>query len=61
MICNKRKNNYNATITWIQRKIAFPLIELEYAYVEAADLLMLLSGDAYCTQLNFNGAYRSTR
>ena len=27
MICKKRKNNYNVTITWIRRKIAFTLIK----------------------------------
>ena len=51
VICKKRKTNYNITITWIGRKIAFSLInQLKCAYVEAAQFFrmstwMSLSGD----------------
>ena len=54
MICKKRKTNYNATIKWIRRKIAFSLIKSigiclrgSHSVFQNDKLEISLSGDAY--------------
>ena len=54
MISKKRKTNYNVTITWIRRKIAFSLIKLIGICIRGSrsvfqndNLEMSLSGEAY--------------
>ena len=66
IICKKRKTDYNVTITWIRRKIAFSLIKSigickrgSRAVFQNDNLEMSLSGDA--TLVNLNRACRSTR
>ena len=54
MISKKRKNNYNVTITWIRRKIAFSLIKSigicirgSRSVFQSDNLEMSLKGDAH--------------
>ena len=57
MICKKRKTNYNVTITWIRRIIAFSLIKSvricirgSRSVFQNANLKMSLGGDAYTSE-----------
>ena len=57
MICKKRKTNYNVTITWIRRKIAFSLIKSIGICIHGTrsvfqndNMEMSLGGDAYTNE-----------
>ena len=57
MVCKKRKTNYNVTITWIRRKIAFSLIKSIGICIRGSCLVfqddnleMSLGGDAYTSE-----------
>ena len=61
MICKKRKTNYNVTITWIRRKIAFPLIKSIGICIRGSRSTWRFHKTGTRTLVNFNRACRSTR
>ena len=61
MICKKRKTNYNVTVTWIRRKIAFSLIKSIGIWIRGSRSTWRCHKTGTRTLVNFNRACRSTR